>query len=529
MNSQRWDRLAAVVFLCFLVVYLVLAWLASQLETQLLFGSIQGYRIFDIDDSYRRYLAATPFTLPGIWLWNFYLPFNLLFDGFFSWLSQHSAFWMRVPHLLANLGGLWLVYRAGRHMKVSPGWLLLACCTLMWMPLYVLTSMSFYGESLLMALMGVVIYALVTERLRLLCAMSALLPFIRPEGAFYLGGLVLKRLLTRRFKQALLMAAPALLYSIILMMAFHFSLSQYWLDRTAYGSIYTAIGVQSGFSNEAWLPYFTINPLWWLLGLAGGLLPSMKRLRPLFLGALVLMVYWFIQMKGGHANGEARYYLSLLPLFALSQAALLHALAQVLHKGWKRYGIMTGVLLMLCIGAENVLQLDAVRSQWTDGNRYPVGRTAGRVTSFVVLPNGYNRVLKEAYAFTCAYSKYDSSIDKVIVNSYQWFNRLDVCDLPDRVRVELSFQSPDVVYQYLQGYFFTLFPALPHYAFYHFFPAPNEKVSDGNRYALYVTLHDQMFPGDNITPLFTNQVFNVYKVRYTQYQHTPFFPLTESE
>lgn len=524
MYSKHWDRLSAAVFLLFLIVYVLLAWFSSQDATHLTFSSIQGYRIFNIDDAYRRYLAGMPFLSGGIWVWTFYLPANFLFDGFFSWLTNHSQFWMRVPHLLAYLGGMWLVYRAGRHIKIAPGWMLLSCITLLWMPLAALVSMSFYGESLLGALMGVVIYALATNRSRLLVVGAAVMPFIRPGGAFYLGLLVLHRLWQRRFKQAIVMMLPAWGYFIVIMVVFDFSWSAYFQDRAAYGTIYNQVALHGALENQAWLPFYTINPLWWIAGLAGGLLPSMRRFRPLYFGAVLLVLVLFKQMAFGHAQGEARYYFSMFPLFALYQGALLHAITQK----WSKKGVTAACFaVFLCIGAENSLQLDPLRNNYFDGNRYPLGKTTAGLDDFVVLPDGYSTILKQAYAFTCAYAKYDPSVDKVIVNSFHWFNKSAVCNLPKRVRVELSFAKPSTAYSDMRGYFYSMYPALPHYSFYHFFSAPNKRVEDGNHYALYVTMHDRVFPGNAIQPLFTNQVFNVYKVRYRAYQETPFFRVGE--
>lgn len=524
ISPRHWDYFAGGVFLLVLVAYLVVAWFASKGAYLTAFDSISGYHIFDIDDSYRRYLAATPLSTTGVWFWNFYLPFNLLFDGLFSFLSGHSDFWMRVPHVIANLGGLWLVYRAGRHLQIHPGWLLLSCCTLLWMPLYALVSMSFYGESLLAAVMGVVIYALATERARLLAPFAAVMPFIRPEGAFYLGFLTLRKLWQRRFVLALAMMGPAFLYFVALMWIYDFSWGAYWQDRSAFGSTITAIGTQMQLPNEAWLPFYTINPLWWLLGLAGGLLPSMRRFWPLLLGVMVLVVQWADAMHGGRAHGEARYYFSLLPLWALYQSALLQAVTRAVRDHWRKWVQALVIILMLSIGAENVLQLDTLRIVLTQGQRYPVGKPTGDRMSILVYPPAFAQILKESYAFTCAYAQYDPTVTRVIVTPFQWFDKSAVCQLPPGVRVELAFQGARTTHHFLDGYFFTMFPAFPHYRFYRFTPAPNERIDDGHPHALYVTTQGDPLGDQSLTPLFTNQAFNIYKVRYQEFSHVPFFP-----
>lgn len=524
MTGQGWGRLAAAVFWGSLVAYVLLAWLISQDTYRAAFDAVHGYRMFDIDDAYRQYLASASVSLPGVWLWNYYLPFNFVFDGVFSRLTGHSVFWMRVPHVLANVGGLWLVYRAGRHLAIHSGWLLLTLAVLLLMPLYAFLSMSFYGESLLTALMGVVIYALALGHGKCLIISAAALPFVRPEGAFYLGALTLHRLWQRHFWQAALMMLPAILYFLAILWAFDFSWGSYWQDRSAYDSLYQVLGTSDALRNEAWLPYFTINPLWWLLGLAGGFLPSMKRFRPLFAGAILMMLFWFNDMNNGNANGEARYYLSLMPLFVLSQAALLQTVVTWCQERRQRLAVGVAVLLMLFVMLENLLQLDPLRNTYFEGNRYPVGQTQSRYQQFNVLPESYAQSLKEAYAFTCAYTKYDTSVDRLVVHAFQWFNKSTLCDLASGVRVGLAFMDPQTVFRHTEGYFFTMFPELPHYAFYQFFPAPNERTRNGERYALYVTMHDAVFPGEIIQPLFANQMFSVFKVRYRESQTTPFYP-----
>lgn len=510
--KRHWlDRLAVLVFAGFFLAYLLLLKYVSNAETQNTFDLVQGAHVFDIDDIYRLFLAKAPFASAGAWFWNYMLPVNLLFDGFFSWISSESIYFMRAAHSVCVLSSLYLVYRAGRHLGVSAGWMLASCIVLLAMPLYALLSMSFYGESLLAALMGVVIYAAATGRERLLVIFSSLLPLVRPEGVFFLLAMVVSRSRQRRFISAGFMLVPGFIYFCGVMYFFDFSVNEYFGWRNALSSQYSLIPVSEQVMGFGLMPYYTVNPLWWILGLAAAPLSSLRVLRPLFVATVVLMIYWalhcFVLVD---ARGEARYYFAVFPLLAISVAAGLSALCAMASAAMARPAkVIAGVFVVFLL-VENAAQIDQIRSRFFLDRRWPLAGEQGAVAELYIEAPDVRAWRQTTARFLEAYSQFDGSIKRIIIHAYPVFSDLNASSLPERVRVEYSPMTPVASRKYFYGYFYSMFPELPQYSFYTFSPADDATPNDGGDYALYV---GPLYNGVK-EPIFANPVFQVYKVRY---------------
>lgn len=503
----------------FLVLYLTYGWYATQ-DASYHFGTvIQAEKVWGLDDGYRYLLASMPFSQLGAWFWDYYLPINLLFDGTFSKLTGHNEFWMRVPRVLFFIAGLMLVLRAGRHLGVSPIWLVLSSLMLLMMPLNVLLSMSFYGETLLAGVMGFVVYALVTNKQTMQVFLAALMPFIRPEGAFYLGLMAIQKALLRRWGQAILMLLPALLYAAAVLFLFRFSLDGFFVARNALSAHYPLLPQElssMGFSSR---PYYTVNLFWWVTGLLGACLPRMRNLWPLYASVLLVMLFWLWQAWTGSARGEARYFYSAFPLFVLSQAVLLDTLYRCVRVQWRKKVGAAAVILVILITLENIAQIDPLRHHHMDDRRWPL---AGEQHSMPVLYREEKDIVawkKETALFLKRYLAYDRAISRVVVNTWQIFHEMDLSELPEGVRLEFSPTMPQLTFQYYCSYFYTMFSDIPHYSFYHFSIAKDAQPNDGGDYALYV---GPLYNGLQ-APLFANPVLQIYKVHYRATETAPFF------
>ena len=507
----------------FLLLYLLFAWFAHQAGSYHFANVIQAGQVWSIDDGYRYLLASMSFSQLDAWFWDYYLPLNFLFDGAFSWLTGHDELWMRVPRLVLFMAGLFLVLRAGRHLGISPVWLALSVLMLLMMPLNVLLSMSFYGEALLAGVMGFVVYALVTNKAGMQVPLAALMPFIRPEGAFYLGLMAIQEGLARRWWQAALMLLPAFVYAIAVLLLFRFSLDNFFVARHALSAHYPLLPRELSSMGFSSMPYYTVNLFWWVAGLVGACLPRMRRLWPLYAGVALIMLHWFWKTQVGDARGEARYFYSAFPLFVLSQAALLdtiyrYAKAQASAQWRKAAGVVATVLVLL-ITLENMAQIDPLRHHFAGDRRWPV---AGEQQSMPVIYREEEDISawkRETARFLQEYLAYDRAISRVVVNTWQLFPALDLSVLPARVRLEFSPTAPQLTFRHYGGYFYAMFGDMPHYSFYRFSIARDAQPNDGGDYALYV---GPLYNGFQ-DPLFANPVFQIYKVHYQSMDTAPFF------
>lgn len=510
MNQKLGDHLVAVIFILFTIAGVGLAWVVSQDATWRTFDVIQGTHVFGIDDIYRRFLSQTPFREPELWIWDFVLPVNVAFDAFWVWATDNSTFLMRCAHFLMVLVGQYLVYRAGRYLGISPLWMGASCLLLLLMPFYLFHAMSFYGESLLAAVMGIAVYALITRRSRIWVSAISLFPLIRPEGFFYLLCLIIQQFREKQYFRVLAIVFPGFLFFCTLLIVFP-AVGDFMAWRRALTSHYALVPEDVTVMGRALMPYYTINSVWWVLAACGAFLPILRPLRPLFLGAAVFSVFWATACLLGDARGEARYFLPMLPLFSLAVAAILNHFARsswLTDKVWLK--VTAGLLVFVSVALENVAQLDPVRANLFADRRWPIAGEPGAAPFFRLIPHEETQWRKDAVSFLEAYTKYDPGIDKIIVSAFPVFYNLDAGQLPKRVAIEFAPMRPQATRDYYGNEFYAMFPALPQYRFYRFSPIHEQKAVSGDHQALYVgPLYNGIHP-----PLFANPLYQVYKVRY---------------
>lgn len=510
MNQRLGDHFVAGIFILFAIAGIGLAWVVSQDATWRTFDVIQGTHVFGIDDIYRRFLSQTPFRESELWIWDFLLPVNVAFDALLAWATDNSIFLMRSAHFLIVLVGQYLVYRAGRHLGISPLWMGASCLLLLLMPFYLLHAMSFYGESLLTAVMGMAVYALIVNRSRVWGVLISLFPLIRPEGLFYLFCTVFQQVREKNYSRVVLIAFPGFVFLCALLFAFPF-LEGFMEWRHALTSHYALVPEEVTVMGRASMPYYTINPAWWILAACGAFLPMLRPLSPLFLGAVIFAVLWAVACLMGTARGETRYFLPMLPLLSLAFAAMLNHFSRsdwLQDKAWLK--VAAGLLTCVVVLLENLAQLDPVRANVFADRRWPVAGEPGAGKFFRLTPPEETQWRKDAASFLEAYTKYDPGIDKIIVSAFPVFYNLDTKGLPERVKVEFAPMHPEATKSYYGNEFYAMFPSLPQYRFYRFYPIHQQKAVSGKNQALYVgPLYNGVHP-----PLFANPLYQVYKVRY---------------
>lgn len=497
----------AICFVLAAIVAVLVAWYVSEPLTKSTLYYFQNTHIFGFDDSFRYFISQDPFRGMGLWFWSFVLPGNIVVDGALSWAVNHNQFVMRVVHAFFYLAGVLFAFKAGLELGLNRIWLLLSVAMLVFMPYGMLLSMTFFGESLLAAIIGFLIYVLALNKKKMQMALLSILPFFRPEGAFLLVASFFDSLFKRRFVFAVLLMLPSIFYLFVLLLYFDGDLFKYFDWRVVFLQMNGNVPRNNNYVMNALEPYFTVNWLWWLLGLLGFFSPLLKILRPLFVGAMAVVVFYFF---GGllSARNETRYLFSFFPLLMLAQAAALTH-ADAFFDGIKQKLVrLLGALCVLYILVSNIANLNLVEI---------LASRAVKGLDNSSLPQSMQQVANFSYA----YSNYDPSISKVLVSSPLIFDVLDPHLYRNGVEVEISSIGPELTYKYNHGLFFVWMPELPQYYLFELGAADGFSGFKTDGYALYIG-RKRPLQDASVKPLFVNPYFYVYKVKYKQFRDYPY-------
>lgn len=519
MDAKRLNRFDLLFFFFITAFLICVAWFVSQLGTKGTFDSIHGVHVFGFDDVYRFFLSSDPFRSVDLWFWSFYLPGNIVADGFLSWMSGHDEFLMRSAHILSYMTGILFVYKAGLSLDIPRQWLFLSFLTLLLMPLNVLLSMSFYGESLLSPLLAMVIYCIVSQRQKALVFFSSMMPFFRPEGAFYLAGVFIDGLVKRKYSFSLFLAFPSLCYAIAVLFFFDWDMSRYYDWRVVFLKINDLVPFKKDNFLNSIEPFYLLNVLWWVSGFAGFFVHKIKPLRFLLLAAFSVLTFYIVA-GALFGRNETRYLFPMFPLLALSQAALVSSLVERIKVvNGKRVSFIF-VIFMAFIFLENILQIDPIRGRWFDGRRWPVSFKTHGIDSFETLnTNLLNLSIKQVASFTYAYTRKDLSINRVIISPFLIFDKLDGSAYRDGIRVEAATVKSSLVHEFVDDYFFTLVPEYPQYGLYRFYLPGKTAETEPDGSALFVDyVFDSPFADPKAMPIFENQLYRIYKVEYKAYK-----------
>ena len=518
MKKNKFQKISVISFILIFLFLVAMAWFASQPGTKGAFDAVHRFHVFGFDDFYRFFLSSDPLRCLDLWFWSYYLPGAIVVDGFLSWVSMHNQFFMRVIHILFNMVGIVFIYRAGLLLNIQRKWLFLSLITLLLMPFNMLLSMSFYAESLLAPLLSIVAYLLVARKNKWLAVVAPLMPFFRPEGAFYLGFIFLFKLVKKKFKLALFLVIPPLLYALAILIFFDWNLSKYYDWRVVFIEINDLIPFHKDWLQNVVERFYLINFFWWILGFSGIFFSKMRPLRPLLYGSISVVVFYVIAGVL-YTRNETRYLFPMFPLLALSQAAALSAVIERICVDRRKWAASLCAILMLLIFLENILQIDPVREKYFDGRRWPVSLRTPAI-KFTVLNNDLLVESNNQIAnFTYAYTNYDKSIDRIIVTPFFIYNTLDGRKYRDGVEVDAETVNSDLVHKYTDGYFFALRPEYPQYGLYRLYPADKKLdfTPDGN--ALFVDYVNQSpFADPSIKPIFHNKMYRVYRVQYRAFK-----------
>lgn len=484
----------------FFLSYTILAWYAHPNDEKWVFDAVEALLLFAIDDAYRFFESRAAWHHADGWSWAYLLPADMFFKGVLHTITNSNIFLMRLGHAFINMLGLFMLYQACLYLGVRKWLAVVSVSALLMMPVFIIGSMSFYGESLLTALFGFMIFFHLTGRRYAFCVVASLAPLAQPQGLFLLLPFFVFYLRRRDYFVFLMLGTPGFCYFLYIL-SVHGSLFEY-LNFTQLHKFYPAVPVPM--QERGWYAaWITFNPFWVFLAALGGVILIRRGQWVIFasVAGWFLMVAFVMNYRNGY---EPRYLLPCLPVMALMAALSAEWVASL--PGKKNCPVLGSVCaaLMLALPAlENLAQSDPIRSSLFAGKRWPLGEPEKGMRYFAKVLSHNSEWGLDAAARLSGFFHSHSDIKLLIVNQHDLFYYLDRRDLPEDVRVVYTPFVPAIAYAAFSGVFYVMSPDRPQVELYQF-----SEVGDSGVRAVFV--------GD-LSPLgwpvaYENRLFNIHEI-----------------
>lgn len=482
-------------------VYAVFAWHSQPGDVLWVFDVIEGLHQHAIDDAYRYFETRALWHNPDVWSWAYLLPVDAVFKAALHALTGSDIFLMRMGHVLVNLVGVYFLYRSCLILGVRPVVAWLASGALMIMPLFMIVSMSFYGESLLTAMAAAAMYLHLAGHRRLFCVTASLMPLVQLQGLYLISGYFLSFFLRREWRLFFLLAVPGFIYFLNVMYV-HGGVFEF-LSFTQLHKLYPALPVP--IQERGWSGVIeTLNPVFLLVVTLGGYVAG-RRLWPTLAGT----TFWLAQVATvmTYLNGyEPRYLLPCLPpLFAAYAVGIDRIWSGLRSRLGPHWSGLSACAILACITAENLGQSDPIRAIYLGERRWPVGEPHTAVRHFVKVRSYNSRFGEDAARRIEYYLTHNQDVKLLVVNQHNLFYYLNRRNMPHDVRVVYTPFPPLLATPAFEGAFHAVSPDHPQAAFYRFSRIPG----DGER---------AIFVGDfspfGWEPSYTNRNFAIYETFY---------------
>lgn len=456
MIHRRLD--IALIFVIFTVLYVLLAWIACGGDKWWVIDYVDNSNVFFGDDAYRFFLARSAWINPDIYTYNYVLPGFLVLDGVVTSLARGDIFWARAIHAVLGAGSLCLIWDSGRLLGLNRIALIGAICVIGFLPRYAITALSFYGEAWLGFIICSSIWLYIRKDFLLLAIVASLLPLIRPEGIFFLGGIWIFMLKGSRWREAFLMVLPGFIYFVYLNINLDsFSDYNYW--RFELRRILSKLELNS--SN--WDIAKTYSPIFYIPAFLGVLFQPIRRLWPF----LVVSIFWLIWLQQGLYTGlstyEDRYTYVLIPIAALLWGAFLSWIWQsfpILFSSSVRKFSLTAFFSLAVVWA-HISSIYPLKINLEYNGYY--------LTFEKMLSGEWDKLFwhyepRHVAAWKGLSSRIvdqvhsDRGIDKIVIFDHQLYYFLDPYDLPERVVVGFPSSGYMVFHTLLGGQIFIQRP-----------------------------------------------------------------------
>lgn len=302
------------------MLYCIVAWLARGDNQWWYIDFVAGGNVYWGDDAYRYFLAKTAWTNPDIYWFNFVLPVAISLDGLITTFADGHLFLARALKSAPLVASIFFVYFSCIRLGVPKRWALAGAAALALTPLYVLVSLSFYGESWLVFFISLVLYLIASGRFLSAAIAIGLMPLVRIESIGFVGAFAVMSLLRRDWRLIFTVFAPGFLY-FLLVVIWGPGISGFLGWRFEMAKVYDAVGIWYG-GNLSQI----IDVLYWPWLLAASIGLFLKSARPIWpatvgTGLIILHLCASIILKTG--SFEPRFLMASFPLMAVGLAVLL--------------------------------------------------------------------------------------------------------------------------------------------------------------------------------------------------------------
>lgn len=426
-----------------------------------------GIRNLTIDDALRYYFAQEAWRNPSIWSWVYILPSTLLYDGINTLLTLGNITLMRLVHALTVFTSLVFLYRSLLLLDIKKSVSAMACTVCLAMPLFFLVTISFYGESLLTALIPAVIYCHLRGHENRLALLVATATLTQPEGLFLLYPFFIYKAYQRDWTRLFIMVAPGSIYFVFILYA-HAGVSGYLNLHLTITELYKAF--DSIMQHRGSLaPLITFNSVLVLTGLIGLLHTNLPKRTGLML--FVGMVTWalFYTFKVQPLQGyEARFYIPCVPAIALGCVTLLSRIT--LHIKNRPIRTPLIIFILAAILFENLGQWDFFRAQFLAGQRWPVGSEPIAQKEFFRGQTTGGEDAREM-ARAASYVLFNKpNVKLLVVSDFAFFYYLKPSDIPADAAVCFSPFLPANAAVFFEAKIFCMSSHTPQSVFYYLEP-----------------------------------------------------------
>ncbi|MDI1302910.1 MAG: hypothetical protein PSX71_13475 [bacterium] len=452
-----------IVFVLIFLMYISVAAATTLGPKWYVFDFVERFRIFGVDEAYRFYFSKAAWSNPALYSWSYILPVGLVFDGIVSLISAGNLFAVRCIHIAVNVSGLALLYCAGLRVGVSRYVMIFSVLIAALMPLYALVSMSVLGESWLIFFVCLMIYFFFHEKWRSCAFTVALMPLIRAEGIFFVLPMLVFFLAKRDRWSAVLLVSPGLLYLLYLFISLD-SIFAYINWRLALRQVLNIITNPLAFRVGV---LGTFNPVWLLPALGAFFMRDMRKFWPLWVGALIVLLWFVVLLLLRLVNYEPRYLLFIMPVCVISWAILVQSCLRLRALE----DIKAGMIFLLCgvtlfVVFDNLLQVDALRTIYGAGKRWPVKGISPRQVSFGFYEQDHVNQRKEIVRNIYEALEGNSSIRALMIFNPEIFMDLDPRRIPESVKVVLLQMDNDTANKISDGKMLGLFPEGDQFSFF---------------------------------------------------------------
>lgn len=329
--------------LSLMMLYVGIAWLARGENEWWYIDFVAGTNVYWGDDAYRFFLARTAWLNPDAYWFNFVLPGALILDGLVATLSNGHVFYAHAIKSLPLTASIILVYFTCIRLEVSRLWAIVASVVLGLTPIYVLVSLSFYGESWFVFLASFALFLLASNRVLAAALVIGVMPLFRLEGLAFAISFAILGLRDRSWRASIAVFVPGVIY-FLMIIALGPGLTTFVGWRFEITEVYKALGIWYGGELSRVFDAF----YWpWLLAAVAAL--CLKEARPILImliGSVIVALQVILSSRFERSALEPRLLVVIFPVIAVGLALALQKQEAMLKQRRRALLVCTSIVFI---------------------------------------------------------------------------------------------------------------------------------------------------------------------------------------